>query len=104
MLPCASEAAAGEPAMIRRKPLGDWLCATCTAGVEGAEMPKSLRKGDGSELGFRIERRGTTDVVVYAAGGCHPANTDEVAIWRRIAGLEDELEAALRSLVGEGEK
>lgn len=44
------------------------------------------------KLGFTIEERSGTKVLVYANGSCHPANCDEVAMWNMIQELQKQNE------------
>ncbi|WP_412021498.1 hypothetical protein [Burkholderia cepacia] len=48
--------------------------------------PQPPAQADALEgLGFRIERRSEIDVLVYDDESCHPASTEEVALWNVIA-------------------
>lgn len=44
------------------------------------------------KLGFTIEERSGTKVLVYANGSCHPANYDEVAMWNMLQELQKQNE------------
>ena len=42
------------------------------------------------DLGFHLEQRGVTWVVVYETGGCRPASEVEVQLWKILKGESNE--------------
>jgi hypothetical protein len=37
-----------------------------------------------TELSFHIEKRDGVSVVVFKEGGCHPATTTEIELWKAL--------------------
>lgn len=50
-----------------------------------AQISPQLKFREDNDLGFQIEQRGSTHVLVYDnEGGCHPASAAEVALWEAL--------------------